>query len=263
MRLLIFGDVVAKIGRRALIKELPALKNKFKPDFVIINAENLAHGKGINSKTIQEMKDAGVDFFTGGNHSFSKPEGILLLSIDPTLLRPANYNNSFPGVGYRIIHIGESRVLMINLQGRVFMKDEVEDPFACFDTIVAMPEHESITLRLVDFHGETTSERHAFKWHIDGRATLLWGTHTHVQTNDATILESGMGYITDVGMTGSRDGVIGIAKEGSLAHFRTGKKLVHEFYETGPAIVSGLYTEIDTHTSRCTHLEHFTITTTV
>lgn len=249
--------MVAKIGRRALIKELPFLRNKYGCDFVIANAENLAHGKGITGKTIDELKTGGVDFFTGGNHTFSKPEGHILLATDPHIIRPANYPSNMPGTGFRVIHIGDSPVLMINLQGQVFMKEEVTSPFVAFDTIVLMPEHKNIKTRLVDFHGETTSERNAFKWHIDERATLLWGTHTHVQTNDARILPSGLGFITDIGMTGARDGVIGITAETSLRHVRDGGKLKPEFDDVGPAIVSGMFVEIDSSKGICTTLKHF------
>lgn len=262
MKFLIFGDVVAKIGRRALLKELPSLKAKYKPDAVIINAENLAHGKGINQNTIEEMELGGVDIFTGGNHTLSKPEGAMMLDTNPRLLRPANFPENTPGKGYKVFKIGQISVLVINLLGRVFMKDEVADPFATFDTIVDMPEHRQIPLRLVDFHGETTSERNAFKWHVAERASVLWGTHTHVQTNDATIVDGKLGFITDIGMTGARDGVIGIKKEGSLVHFLKGEKIRHDFDETGPAIVSGMCVEVD-EAGTCIFIEHFIQYTTI
>lgn len=262
MKLLIFGDVVAKIGRRALLKELPTLKAKYRPDAVIINAENLAHGKGITLNSIEEMGTGGVDIFTGGNHTLSKPEGLVLLDTDPRLLRPANFSEGTPGKGYKVFKIGQISVLVINLLGRVFMKDDVADPFTTFDSIVALPEHRDIPIRLVDFHGETTSERNAFKWHVASRASVLWGTHTHVQTNDATIVEGKLGFITDIGMTGARDGVIGITKERSLAHFLHGEKIRPEFDDNGPAIVSGMYVEISEN-GNCTSIEHFITYTTI
>lgn len=255
MKFLIFGDVVAKIGRRALIAKLPELKARYKPDQVIINAENLAHGKGITLNTIEEMSTAGVDIFTGGNHSFSKPEGAALFAGNTQLIRPANFVDA-PGAGYRIYEVGGVPFVVINLLGRVFMKDEVLDPFHTFDTIVAQDDVKNIPIRLVDFHGETTAERNAFKWHIVDRASVLWGTHTHVQTNDAGIVQDRLGFITDVGMTGARDGVIGIKKEGSLSHFVTGGKITFDFDEQGPVIISGMFVEVSRE-GVCTRIEHF------
>ncbi len=263
MRFLVFGDVVGKLGRKALISELPNLQADLKPDFTIVQSENLAHGKGITQRTIDEMRALNIDCFTGGNHTFSKPPGIPLLD-DPDMIRPANYPDGTPGVGYRTFDVAGKTIIVLNLQGEMFMKETVDSPFAAVDAILNKPEHKDVRIRLIDFHAETTSERIAMGWHVDGSASLSWGTHTHVQTNDARILPQGTGYVTDIGMVGDRNGVLGVTREAILNNFlHPDNRRVHDFAEDGEAILSGIIADVDDETGHCTHIEPFNIFTTI
>ena len=262
MRFLIFGDVVGKLGRKALTKELPSIQADLKPDFTIVQAENLAHGKGITQRTLDEMRALNIDCFTGGNHTFSKPPGIPLLD-DPDVIRPANYPDGTPGVGYRTFEVAGKTIIVLNLQGEMFMKETVDSPFEAVDAILNKPEHKDIDTVLVDFHGETTSERIGMSWHLDGRVSVLWGTHTHVQTNDARILPNGLGFITDIGMVGDRNGVLGVERDVILNNFLyPDNRRVHSFAESGEAILSGIIVDIDEQ-GICTQIDPFNIITTI
>lgn len=243
--------------------ELPHLQEELRPDFTIVQAENLAHGKGITPKTIDELRPLHIHCFTGGNHTFSKPSGIPLLE-ETDIIRPANYPETTPGVGLRIFHVGDIPIIVLNLQGVVGMKEMVECPFKTADRLLNDPSYQHIPIRLIDFHGEATSERVAMGWHLDGRASLLWGTHTHVQTNDARILPKGLGYVTDVGMVGERDGVIGVQRENIVHNFlHPDDRRAHEFAESGEASISGMFADINETTGVCTHIEPFTIFSTI
>ena len=259
MKILIFGDIVGKIGRLALSAVLPDLRKKHQPDLVIANGETLPHGKGITRSTVDEMFAAGVDILTGGNHTFEGKEGPLLLG-DPLyrgrILRPGNYPEGVPGIGFATKEVGTRRVCVINLQGRVFMKAAVDDPLRAFDRLLA----EASTLAkpqiiLVDFHSEATSEGNAFGWYADGRATAVWGTHTHVPTADERILPGGTAFQTDVGMTGFASGVIGIAKEGPIKTMQTALPVAHELPDEGPAVANALLVEADPKTGKATSVE--------
>lgn len=259
MNILIFGDIVGRIGRKAFSAILPDLRKTHQPDLVIANGENLAHGKGISERTVEEMFAAGVDILTGGNHTFEGKDGSTLLD-DPRyrgrLLRPANYPAGMPGVGFATQEVGARRVLVVNLQGRVFMRALVDDPLAIFDRIL---EDETAqgkpNLVLVDFHGEATSERNAFGWYADGRAAAVWGTHTHVPTADERIFPGGTAFQTDVGMTGFVDGVIGIEKEGPIRALRYSLHMPHEIPESGRAVVNALLVEADPATGKALRVE--------
>lgn len=258
VEILVFGDVMGRIGRRALAAVLPRWMEQFRPDMVIANGENLAHGKGITESTAQEMFDAGVNLLTGGNHTF-EAHGELMLAHPQwreRVLRPANYPSDRPGTGAVTVDVGGVPVLVVNLLCRVKMRDGelVGDPFAAFDRIAS--DHPAAKIVLVDLHGEITSERTGFGWHAAGRASAVWGTHTHVPTADTRILPPGTAYQTDVGMTGFADGVIGIEKEAPLAALRAGEPLRGaEIPETGRAVVNALRLTIDPATGRATHVE--------
>lgn len=249
MKILIFGDVMGKIGRRAIIKILPKLKKEFKPDFIIANAENIAHGKGITPKTLKELTDNGVDFFTSGDHVWNKKEIIPVLEQkDACLIRPANYPPKVPGFGYRIIEVGVKKILMVNLIGRVFMKGDYDCPFRKIDEIFEETKREKIDAVVIDFHTEATSEIRAFGFYVDGRASIVFGTHTHVQTADEQILPKGTAYLTDVGMNGAKDSVLGVDKENILKNFLTQMPFEHIIPETGTAIVNAVLVEINSKT---------------
>ncbi|HTK04733.1 MAG TPA: TIGR00282 family metallophosphoesterase [Candidatus Eisenbacteria bacterium] len=257
MKILVFGDIVSRIGREAVKKVLPELKAAHDVDLTIGNAENLAHGKGVTTDSLNDLLNAGVDFFTSGNHVWDKKEVFDVFS-DPRLanklIRPANYPPGTPGEGSKLLSIGTKNVLVVNLLGRVFSKVLADDPFRTFDEILAQNAHRKPTVVLVDFHGDATSERVAFGWHADGRATAVWGTHTHVPTRDERILPGGTAYITDVGMTGFRDGVLGVERPEIIRNFMTQLPVRHEIPESGEAVVNAVV--ITTDGGRSTAIEH-------
>ncbi len=239
MKILFFGDIVGKIGRQALTKELPGLKDKYKPDLVLANAENLAHGTGLTRSTVAEMQEAGVDYFTSGNHVFDKPVAEEFLDeADCPVIRPANYPDGTSGKGYKVIN----NLLLVNLMGRVFIDEEFSDPFDKLDEI--LKEHPEINNVFVDFHAEATSEKQALGWYSDGRVSAVIGTHTHVQTNDDRILTQGTGFISDAGMVGSWDSVIGIKKESSIKYCKEGGPFKVDIPESGEKVVNGVFVEI-------------------
>ena len=258
MSVLFLGDVIGKIGRRGVAKVLPELREEYRPDLVIANAENLAHGKGTTQVTLDEMTAAGVDFFTGGNHTFAKDEAVVLLGrSDVPMIRPANYPPGTPGQGCRVIEVGSRKVLIINLLGRVFMKEGVDDPFRAFDDIYKTYDgaKDGLSAIIVDFHAEVTSEKVAFGWYTDGRASVIAGTHTHIPTADTWVLPQGTGYVTDIGMVGGRDTVIGIAKDHVLKRFKSPLGGKFEPPEEGRCRFNSVLIEIDPKTRHTVNIE--------
>lgn len=246
IKIIFFGDIVGKIGRKALQKVLPEIKREYQPDLVLANAENLAHGVGITRKTIDEMVEAGVDFFTSGNHIWRKDEARDILNpADTRVIRPANYPPGTPGFGEKILEVGLKKLLVVNLLGRVFMNEQLECPFRKFDEIYERYKGKNLGAILVDFHAEATSEKVALGHYLDGRATAIVCTHTHVPTADAKILAKGSAYVSDVGMAGAADSVIGIDKDLVIDMFLTQMPLKHEVPETGAAVVNSVYLELD------------------
>ena len=260
LKVLVLGDIVARIGRDAVKKALPKLIKKENPDLVIGNAENLAYGRGVNLKSINEMREAGISVFTSGNHVWNMAEGVELLKNpdEYRLLRPANYPKENPGVGHLTITIGAYEILIINLIGRVFMRENTDSPFAAFDEIMLQYASRNLAAVLVDFHGEATSERVAFGWYVDGRATAIWGTHTHVPTADARILTKGTFFMTDVGMTGFYDGVIGVAKEPVIRGFLRETPQKFEYPEEGTSVLNAVLLKIDAHNKKVTDFKTLT-----
>lgn len=217
MNILFIGDVFAKVGRKMIKEHLPGLMEKYQIDLVIANVDNVTHGKGPRKKEIDELRSYGVQVFTAGNHSFDQKEFAEVLDKEDHILRPANYPVSVPGKGYSIIN----NVLIIHLLGRVFMPEGLDSPFQLVDKILDVHKKEEFEAIIVDFHGETTSEKSAMKYYLDGRVSAVLGTHTHVQTADEQISSCGMAYITDVGMTGPSDSIIGADKDVILKRFLT------------------------------------------
>lgn len=220
MVILYFADIFGKPGRTAVKKSLPDLLTKYKPDFVIGNAENLAGGRGINKKTYNEMLAMGFHLLTSGNHIWDNKEVFNLFSSDAKLLRPLNWLNPpgdpCPGKGWTIIESNGKQLAVINLMGRVFM-DAIHCPFAAVDEALAtIPKGIPI---LVDMHADATSEKYAMGWHLNGKVSAVVGSHSHVQTADERVLPGGTAYITDVGMSGSFDSVIGLKPEEVIRRF--------------------------------------------
>ncbi len=253
---LFFGDVIGKIGRRALREILPSLKKKYDVHVTIANVENLAHGKGITETTLEELLQAGVDFCTSGNHIWAKPDAYSMLE-NPVIpvIRPANYPPTVGGRGHATIDVKGKKFLVINLIGRVFMPQNYDDPFQVFDAIMNEYEHVPLAGILVDLHAEATSEKVAFGHYADGRVSIVVGTHTHVPTYDGEILPGGTAYLTDVGMTGGQGTVIGVEKEGPIRGFLTSQPQSWQYPESGPCWVNGLCVTIDASTGHATKME--------
>ena len=252
MTILFFGDIVAKLGREAVKKVLPELKKKYQPDLILANAENLAHGKGVTEKTLNEMIEAGIQAFTSGNHITKKGEYAKILSDKKyPLIRPANYPPAVPGKEYLKIKIKNKTVYIMNFLGRVFFPESPDCPFRKFDELYKLLKIKKSDIVIVDLHSEATSEAVAFGWYLDGRVSAIIGTHTHVQTADEKILPGGTGYITDVGMVGGTNTVIGVKKENIIERFLTQVSILHEFPESGSAEVNAVLIEIDDKSGKC------------
>jgi metallophosphoesterase (TIGR00282 family) len=257
MNLLFVGDIVGRPGRELVRVGLRALVEQHAIDLVIANAENSAGGFGITREIGEELLDRGVDVMTSGNHIWDKREALDYIAAEPRLLRPANFPAGAPGHGSFIAQTRDGiTVGVVNVMGRVFMAP-LDDPFA-----VALREVEALADRtrivLVDFHAEATSEKIAMGWHLDGDVTAVVGTHTHVQTADEQILPAGTAYITDVGMTGPHDGIIGVEREPALARFLTG--LPSRFdTATGRARLNAVFIAADDRSGHATRIERISL----
>jgi metallophosphoesterase (TIGR00282 family) len=218
-RLLFVGDVVGEPGRKALVDALPRLRDLHSADLVVVNAENIAGGIGITERTAKALLDAGVDVITTGNHVYRHREVYAFLNSCERIVRPANFLDTNPGRGHTIVERDEVRWAVVNLSGTVCL-DAARSPFHEANRILASLDGRADFV-LVDFHAEATSEKVAMGWHLDGRVLAVLGTHTHVPTADARVLPQGTAYVSDVGMTGARGGVIGVKKEQALERFLT------------------------------------------
>jgi 2',3'-cyclic-nucleotide 2'-phosphodiesterase len=248
MRILILGDVVGRPARRAMRDILPGLIEREKADLIIANAENAAGGMGVDIKSAKELLSAGVHVLTSGNHIWKKKEIYSFLEEHETLIRPANFPAGAPGRGWCFWRHNELRALIINLQGRVFMPNHVEDPFRCADELLQNHGRLSPVI-IVDMHGEATSEKTAMGWYLDGRASVVYGTHTHVPTADERILPNGTAYITDVGMCGPLDSVIGMEREVVIQGFLTQLPRQFEVAKDNVAL-QGIIADIDEKNGR-------------
>jgi metallophosphoesterase (TIGR00282 family) len=252
MRILFIGDIVGKPGRQLVRTGLTGLVSRHEVDFVIANAENAAAGAGITREIGDDLLDLGVEVMTSGNHIWDKREALDYIGTEPRLLRPANYPSA-PGNGSYLARARDGQsVGVINIMGRVFMP-LLDDPFAIVaKEIAALGDRTRIIF--VDFHAEATSEKMAMGWHLDGRVTALVGTHTHVQTADERILPKGTAYLTDVGMTGPHDSIIGTQIEPSLNRFLTGLPSRFEV-ATGNPRLNAVLVDADEKTGRATDIE--------
>ena len=243
MRILILGDVVGRPARRAVRDLVPSLIKQEELDLVIANAENAAGGMGVDIKSAKELLSAGVNVLTSGNHIWKKKEIYSYLDEHSHLIRPANFPAGAPGKGWHVWRHNGFSALVINLQGRVFMPNHVEDPFRCVDDILKQQGAQSPVI-IVDMHAEATSEKNAMGWYLDGRASVVFGTHTHVQTADDRILPDGTAYITDVGMCGPFDSVIGMEKESVIRGFIT--QLPRQFgVAEDNVVLQGIIVDVD------------------
>lgn len=243
MRILFIGDIVGKVGRNAIAEYLPKIKQSYRPTVSIVNAENAAHGKGLTEKLYKQLLRDGVDFMTMGNHTYGQREIYDFIDDANRMVRPANFPSEAPGVGMRFIQINDIKLAIINLQGRSFMQD-IDDPFKKADQLIKEAKKETNFI-FVDFHAETTSEKNAMGWYLDGRVSAVVGTHTHIQTSDERVLPNGTGYITDVGMTGYYDGILGINRDEVIERFITSLPQRHVVPDDGRSVLSGVIIDLD------------------
>lgn len=248
MRFLALGDIVANVGRDGIKKKLPAIVNSNDIDFVIANAENSAGGSGITPTVADELFRSGVHVLTSGDHIWKKKEIETSIGQYPYLLRPANFPESAPGKGFCIYKLNGISICVISLLGRVFMNTLVECPFKTVKSIIDSIKSQTQII-FVDFHAEATSEKIAMGWYLDGIASCVFGTHTHVQTSDERILPKGTGYITDVGMTGSIDSVLGRERDNVIQKFLTSMPMKFEI-ATSNVELQGVIVEVDNNTGK-------------
>ena len=245
MKILYFGDIIGKTGRAGVKKILPQLIETHQPDLIIANAENIAHGTGITPRTITEMQNAGIEFFTSGNHVWDKPLGEELLQAEePVVIRPYNYGKSKSGVGVRELEKNGKKILVINMQAQAFMHDEVASPFESVDALLQEYPPKNYDAIFVDFHGEATAEKQAFAKYLDGRVSAVVGSHTHVPTADAKVMENKTAVITDVGMNGARNSIIGFSYETVLGRTLGTRKVRLEVVEQGPCDINAVLVTI-------------------
>lgn len=250
MRILFFGDVFGRSGRDGLAKHLPAVGEKLKPDVIVVNAENSAGGDGVTVKLAKEFFEMGIACLTTGNHVWGQRELVATIDQEPRILRPHNYPEGTPGRGIYVHALADGRkILIVNIMARVFMHPTLDDPFVCVENVLSQYRMgSSVQAILVDFHGEITSEKNSFGHICDGRVSAVLGTHTHVPTADARILEKGTAYQTDVGMCGDYAGIIGVKKDIALwrfTHATPGERMVPA---EGEATICGAFVVTDDRT---------------
>ena len=256
MKILMIGDVYGEPGCAALAKLLPKLRDQHRADFTVVNVENAAGGFGVTQPIAESILDLGVDVMTTGNHVWDKKETASYIVKENRLLRPANYPEGTPGAGWITVKAGPHRVTVINLMGRVFMHP-IDCPFRKVEAMLEATGGET-PIRLVDFHCEATSESVAMGWWLDGKVSAVVGTHRHVQTADERILPGGTAYITDLGMTGPTDGVIGVNREQILNRFLYQMPIRFETAK-GPAKLHGVVITVDPETGRASAIERLSI----
>ncbi len=249
MKILTIGDVVSAAGCACLRKRLPALKREYGVDFVIVNGENSAVGNGMLPGAAEHIFDSGANVITGGNHTLKRREFYPYLEEHPMVLRPANFHPSAPGCGSVVVDFGRLQLGVLNLMGTVFL-DPLENPFDCAQREIAALKAEGCSVILVDFHAEATAEKRAMGFFLDGQISALFGTHTHVQTSDAQVLPGGTGYITDLGMTGVVQSVLGVEPQLAIENLRTHLPVRFQNPE-GPCALEGCLFEVEEKSGRC------------
>ena len=260
MKLIYFGDVVGKAGRTAVYTHLPALRDKYQPDFMILNGENAAHGFGITANICQEFFDAGIDVITLGNHSWDQREIMNYIREEPRLLRPLNYPPNTPGEGSAKFETRSGdKVLVAQVMGRLFM-EPLDDPFAAVEKCLRMTTlGEDVNCIVVEVHAEATSEKMAIGHEFDGKTSLIVGTHTHIPTADARILSNGTAFITDLGMCGDYDSIIGMDKNKALEKFKKKIPVKGIHPATGEASISCVFVELDDRTGLAKYIKQIII----
>lgn len=258
MNILVIGDIVGAPGMEALRRNISKLKQEFNIDFTIANGENSADGMGITLKILKDMYALGVDIVTMGNHTWGKKEIFSFIDDEDRLIRPANYTKGICGKGYTILPCKNMKIGVMNLIGRVDTGGSYDSPFEVADEEITKMKKEGADIIVIDFHAEATAEKKALAYYLKDKVNILFGTHTHVQTNDDTIYETGMGYITDVGMTGPKDSIIGMAPEAALKRFLT---QIPERYAcaSGEPMLNAVVFEFDERAKKVTRIDKISI----
>ncbi|WP_085992349.1 TIGR00282 family metallophosphoesterase [Oceanobacillus senegalensis] len=257
MKILFIGDVVGSPGRDMVKEYLPKLKEKYRPSLTIINGENAAAGKGITEKIYKQFMEWGAQVVTMGNHTWDKKEIFEFIDDSKYMIRPANFPEGTPGKGITYINVNGVEVAVINLQGRTFLP-AIDDPFKKADELIEEAKKRT-NLIFIDFHAEATSEKQAIGWYVDGRVSALVGTHTHTQTSDERILPQGTAYISDVGMTGPYDGILGVEKEAVIKRFLTSLPVRFEVPKNGRTQMGAVLVTIDPSSGKTKDIERILI----
>ncbi|AFO91867.1 TIGR00282 family metallophosphoesterase [Phaeobacter inhibens] len=250
MRLLFLGDVMGRAGRKAISEHLPQMRKDWRLDFVVVNGENASNGMGLNGEHAKALLDAGADCLTLGDHAFDQKDMLQAIEKEPRIIRPLNFAKNAPGRGFRLFNApGGRKVLVVQALGQVFMKRAYDDPFGAVEAVLkSHPRGGLAQAVIVDMHCEATSEKMAMGHFCNGRASLVVGTHTHVPTGDAQILSEGTGYLTDAGMCGDYNSVIGMEKAEPMRRFLTGMPKNRFTPAEGSATLSGVFVETDDRT---------------
>ncbi|MDD3170899.1 MAG: TIGR00282 family metallophosphoesterase [Bacilli bacterium] len=256
MKILIVGDVFSKLGRESLERNVKKIKEQEKINFLIVNGENISHGKGMNEGHYKWLLEQGVNVITLGNHSFNQKSIYNFIDDVSNVVRPYNYPKEEHGKGYTTVNYNGTKITVFQMMGKVLMDNEMLCPFQSTKKLL---EEVKSDVYICDFHAETTSEKIAFGYAFSGKVQIIFGTHTHVQTNDARILEEGTAYITDVGMTGPLDGVIGVDKGVILDRYLNGGKMRFTPQETGKSQFCAIIVEIDENTKKATGIKTINI----
>lgn len=256
IRILFLGDIVGEPGRKAVINHLEGIREDHAIDFIVVNGENSAGGRGITSKIAIDLLRAGAAVITTGDHVWDQQEIVNYFPTEPRLLRPINYPESTPGNGSIVLETAKGKVAVIQAQGRTFMQPPLDNPFLAVEKEVARLREEGIRVIILDFHAETTSEKIAMGRMLDGQASLVVGTHTHVQTADESIFPKGTGYLTDAGMCGPEESVLGRCVESVVWRFKSGMPTRFPVAK-GQVKLCGVIIEADCTTGECNHIERF------
>ena len=256
LRILFLGDIVGEPGRKAVIEHLPALRKELALDFIIVNGENAAGGRGITPRIAIDLLRAGAAVITTGDHVWDQSEIVDYFPTEPRLLRPINYPADTPGQGSVVLETPKGRVAVIQAQGRSFMQPPLENPFLAVEAEAERLRADGVQVIFLDFHAETTSEKIAMCWALDGKVSVVVGTHTHVQTADERILEGGTGCLTDAGMCGPDASVLGRSPDSVVWRFRTGMPTRFPI-ASGPVRLCGAVAEMDPATGRCLEIVRF------
>ena len=257
MRILMIGDVVGAPGCDFVRRRLPALKKCKGVDLCIANGENSAVGNGILPASAQHLFDSGVDFITTGNHAFHRREMYPFFDERRDVIRPANFPDDNPGRGFSVIDMGRTQVAVLNLSGNAFLSENYENAFLCADRMLRQLRQYRIIL--VDLHAESTGEKRALGFYLDGKVSVVAGTHTHVQTADEQILPGGTGYITDLGMTGPKQSVLGVKSEIIIGKMRTGMPARFDVPDTDECILTGCLFDVDEKTGKTVSVERISV----